>query len=200
MDDELKSTLAEISERVRVIEGYVAQPKRGWLAGAAQVATIFIALIGVVFTAVYQINQSRLASMAHEANLRHQNLQAFSALFTHLSNGDTAQQRMAVAALRELGSCDLAVLAARLYPSRGTEAGLLELRRVARIDARSGCSIADTVYESIPFPDLREPGPGQIPAGLPVETIPRAFVDSIPRTRPLIPQGTPEELRLPRRN
>jgi hypothetical protein len=134
-----------------------------------------VAAVGVLLTSVYQCNVTRQAKITQEATQRAQNLQSFGAFMEYLTSADSAQQQLAISALRRLGNCEVAALAAGLNPSGGTREGLLELKRIAEINPGKGCDFADTVYQRIFLdPDnlVKPPPEGPPPEGLgPVETI-----------------------------
>jgi hypothetical protein len=108
-----------------------------------------VAAVGVLLTTVYQCNVTRQAKITQEATQRAQNLQSFSAFMPYLTSGDSARQELAITALRRLGNCEVAALAAGLNPSSGTRAGLIELKRIAAVNPDQGCNFADTVYQRI---------------------------------------------------
>jgi len=85
----------------------------------------------------------------NRATQRAQNLQSFSAFMQYLTSADSAQQELAIKALRHLGNCDVAALAAGLNPSGGTREGLRELKRIASISPDAKCDFADTVWDRI---------------------------------------------------
>jgi hypothetical protein len=108
-----------------------------------------VAAVGVLLTTCYQRNVTRQAEITQHATERAQNLQSFSAFMVYLTSADSAQQQLAITALRRLGNCEVAALAAGLNPSGGTRAGLIELKRIAEINPGKGCDFADTVYQRI---------------------------------------------------
>jgi hypothetical protein len=141
---------------------------------------LMVAAVGVLLTTVYQFNVTRQAKITQEATQRAQNLQSFGTFMQYLTSADSVQQELAITALRRLGNCEVAALAAGLNPSGGTRAGLLELRRVAEIHPDTGCGFADTVWQRV-FLDPDEirkiPPGGPLPKGLePPETISRSRV------------------------
>jgi hypothetical protein len=104
----------------------------------------------------------------------------------YLTSADSAQQELAITALRHLGNCDVAALAAGLNPSSGTREGLRELKRIARISPDANCGFADTVWQRI-FVDTSSmhkiPVGGRLPEGLEdPETISGATIPLAPRS------------------
>jgi hypothetical protein len=137
---------------------------------------LFIGAIGLLLTSVLQCDSARRADVARQANERAQDLQSFNIFLPYLissdsistdsagqarSARDSVRQELAIRALRRLGSCNVAALAAGLYPTPGTRAGLLELKRPTSISERGDCGFADTVYERVFLtpPAMRRVGP-----------------------------------------
>lgn len=182
---------------------------------------LFIGAIGLLLTLVLHADSTRRADIAREANERAQDLQSFNIFLPYLISSDSigtdsvgqahlardsVRQEFAIRALRQLGSCRVAVLAASLHPTPGTKAGLeglLELKRPGEITKRDDCGFADTVYQRV-FLDTTATGlepqldPNSLPEGVsPPETIrvPLFQVDTTApltdRTRRMLPSTVP---------
>jgi hypothetical protein len=152
---------------------------------------LFIGAIGLLLSGVLHIDSATRADITRAANERAQDLQSFSIFLPYLTSIDSAgqgftprdsiRQELAIRALRQLGSCNLAGLAAGLYPSPGTRAGLaglLELKRPESVAERDDCGFADTVWNRV-FLDT-------------TQLTPIRSVDSLPEgvSRPVTRRGT----------
>lgn len=174
LEAKVEQLLAKHEELLTKVE----KPKpKDWWDRMGLSGPLVVAAVGILLSAVYQSNVTRQAQITQEATQRAQNLQSFSAFMQYLTSADSAQQQLAITALRRLGNCEVAALAAGLNPSGGTRAGLLELKRIADINPGKGCDFADTVYQRIflnPANMRQHPPDRPLPTGLePAESISR---------------------------
>jgi hypothetical protein len=129
LDEVLKELAAQQKSVAEALERGAKKEKDSWdkfSALSTFLSTVIIALIGSVFTFVYNLNESNRNRILKEQEMRVSRIQTLEKFIPHL-NGSEQEKRLAILAISSLGDAELATKLAALYPSEGTVAALKDI-------------------------------------------------------------------------
>lgn len=92
-------------------------------------ASLLVALIGALFTFVYQQSQKRQQAQVQEQNVRLARVQAVAQLLPYLASNNEDQKEVAIEAMYAIADAEISAKLARLHPSTGTYRALMQLQR-----------------------------------------------------------------------